>query len=470
MRLPRLPGGHATAGVVALLACALGLESADAAVVGATGPQLEGALHISNAQLGLLAAISTFVGAIGTLPAGALADRLCRVRMLAVAVALWGVAMVVGAAAQDYPWLLFSRTGLGVVVAAAGPVIASLTGDFFAPTERAKIYGYILSGELLGAGLGFFVSGTIAGVLSWRWAFVALAIPAAVLALVIWKRLPEPARGQQSAAGSSDSGQQESVAQRAASARRVPPVETRVLRQDPGALRLRSAVRYVLRIPTNNWLIAASSVGYFFFAGLRTFGVVFVRGHFGLGQSVAVTVLFVAGLGSLAGVLLSGRLADRMVAKGRLTARVVVGAASYFVAAALLLPALVVPSLSVALPLLVVAAASLSAPNPPLDAARLDIIPSRLWGRAEGVRTLVRQIAQAGAPLVFGIVADALGGQGGTVGAHSAVSAASARALQITFLIMLIPLAANGVLLLRARRTYAADMATAVESESASHR
>jgi hypothetical protein len=159
-----------------------------------------------------------------------------------------------------------------------------------------------------------------------------------------------------------------------------------------------------------------------------------------------------------------------MISKGRPTARVLVGAICYFIAAAVLLPALVIPSVGIALPLLAVAAAGLAAPNPPLDAARLDIIPSALWGRAEGVRTLVRQSAQAVAPLMFGIVADALGGSGGALGVRSAVSAASARALEITFLVMLIPLAASGGLLLLARRTYAADMATAVESESASRR
>jgi MFS family permease len=253
-------------------------------------------------------------------------------------------------------------------------------------------------------------------------------------------------------------------------ARNVRPVRSRVLRRDPAGLRLRAAVRYVLRIPTNRWLIAASSVGYFFFAGMRTFGVVFVRGHFGLGQSAAIAVLFVAGLGSLAGVLTSGRLADRLVSRGTPTARVLVGAICYFGAAAVLLPALLVGSVALALPLLAVAAAGLAAPNPPLDAARLDIIPSGLWGRAEGVRTLVRQSAQAVAPLVFGFVADALGATGGALGVRSAISSTSARALDITFLVMLIPLAANGGLLLLARRTYAADMATAVESESASRR
>src|SRR6059058_5778269 len=146
MRLREVVRGAVPARAVALFACVLALETADATAVGATGPQLEGTLHISNTQLGLLAAIATFVGALGTLPAGALADHVCRVRLLAVAVALWGATMLVSAVAQDYAWLLLSRVGLGAVSAAAGPVIASLTGDFFPAAHRARIYGYILSG------------------------------------------------------------------------------------------------------------------------------------------------------------------------------------------------------------------------------------------------------------------------------------------------------------------------------------
>jgi MFS family permease len=158
-RFQRIVGGRPRAIVVVLLACVLALESADLAALGAAAPELRHALGISNTQLGLLAAVSTFVGALATVPAGALADRLRRVDLLAVAVALWGAAMIASAVAQGYGWLLFCRVGLGAVTAAAGPIVASLTGDFFAASERAKIYGFILSGELLGAGAGFVTAG-----------------------------------------------------------------------------------------------------------------------------------------------------------------------------------------------------------------------------------------------------------------------------------------------------------------------
>src|SRR5207247_1119227 len=89
--------------------------------------------------------------------------------------------------------LLVTRMLLGGVTAAAGPLVASLVGDYFAPAERGRIYGYILAGELAGAGFGFAVTGDVA-TLSWRAAFVVLALPAFVLAWFIF-RLPEPARG-----------------------------------------------------------------------------------------------------------------------------------------------------------------------------------------------------------------------------------------------------------------------------------
>src|ERR1039458_1558672 len=50
----------------------------------------------------------------------------------------------------------------------------------------------------------------------------------------------------------------------------------------------------------------------------------------------------------------------------------------------------------------VAGAALVSAAYPSLQAARLGIMPARLWGRAESVRTLGRSLTEAVAPLAFG--------------------------------------------------------------------
>ena len=66
---------------------------------------------------------------------------------------------------------------------------------------------------------------------------------------------------------------------------------------------------------------------------------------------------------------------------------------------------------------------------------------------------MLRALAQAFAPLLFGVVSDYVFG-GGRSG------------LQWTFAVMLVPLAASAALLFRALRTYPGDVASAAASAS----
>jgi sugar phosphate permease len=260
-------------------------------------------------------------------------------------------------------------------------------------------------------------------------------------------------------------------AQEAAAERGFEPDPNLVLDRDPERMSLNEAVRYILRIPTNTLMIISSSLGYFFFAGLSTFALVFMRGHYHVSQATATLVLGLLVLGALIGTLVSGPLSDFLTRQGRFEARVWVPALCYLGAAAVLVPGLLGSNLSSAVWFDVAGAGLISAANPPLDAARLDIMPSGLWGRAESTRTLLRSLAQALAPLLFGAMADLVAGfvpPQAPIGTHphNAVSSATGTGLQVTFLIMLVTLAAAGVFLLRARRTYPTDVATAGASWS----
>jgi MFS family permease len=223
----------------------------------------------------------------------------------------------------------------------------------------------------------------------------------------------------------------------------------------------------VLRVRTNVYIIVASSLGYLFLAGLRTFAVVFARGQFGVGQALATLILGLVGAGSLIGLLTAGRVADRLIERGRIDARIIVAGVSFIVAAALLVPALLSTSLVVAMPLFLLGFAAMSAPNPPLDAAQLDVVPSQLWGRAQGVRSALRNTLEAFGPLLFGVIAGLFipGSGRPEEGAESAIIPAQTHGLLVAFLLMLIPLAAAGVVLLVGRRHYPVDVASAGESE-----
>ena len=195
-------GGAARTRVILVLAGVLGLSSADVATVGASATELRHSLAISNTDLGFLVTVTSLVAAVTTLPFGVLADRVRRTWTLGAMVACWGGAMIWSATAASFSGLLLARLVLGVATAAAGPMIASLIGDYFPGSERGRVYGYILTGDLLGAGFGFAVTGDIAA-LSWRAAFVLLALPAFGLAWAM-VRLPEPARGGRAALPAED--------------------------------------------------------------------------------------------------------------------------------------------------------------------------------------------------------------------------------------------------------------------------
>jgi predicted MFS family arabinose efflux permease len=456
-KLSRAAAGPERLKPIVLLGLVVGLQSADAGTVGALVVPLKQSLHVNNTQVGLLVTVSTGVGALVTLLAGALADRAVRVRLLWRTLLVCSVAMALSAASPSYGWLLACRVALGAGVAVSGPVVASLIGDFFAPGERARVYGLVLAGEGACTAVALMVAGEL-GALSWRLGFWWLAVVGLILAVAVATMLREPLRGGLGARGSDIT-----------SAANPDNRQRRSLRRE---------VRYVLSIPTNVVLVVGSSFGYFFFTGLSTFGVALLCGRFQIGQASATLLIYVLGVGALIGVLSTGRIADWLTTRGHISARVVVGGLAFLVAAMFILPTLLTQSLPLALVFAFLAGIGLGGVNPPLNAVRLDIVHSRLWGTAEAVRTMLVSISTGLAPLVFGVVSTKLGGSTADVSSategHDGVASArgitpsAATALDHTFLIMLVSLViAAALILCVARRTYPRDVATAMADELA---
>lgn len=499
-------GGPARTKVILLLASVLALNSADVATVGASATQLRQALHISNGDIGLLVAATAAVAAVFSIPFGILVDRSHRIAIISVSVAAWGVVMFTSALSANFGELLIIRLILGAMTAVSGPGVASLIGDYFPAGERGKIYGYVLAGELVGAGTGFVITGDLADI-SWRVAFAILAVPTIPLAWALG-HLPEPARGgasqmlpgaeriigrsevklrermaggganspsrdkrgpasksplfddqaggyvfpdheeDQSAASDAAvgaSGGKPTDAQELAAHLGISADQNSVLREDPRRMGVIAMIRYVLGIRTNVFLILSGVCSYFFLAGVETFGLEFVKAQYNVPQLLANLLMLLVGGGAVMGVLVGGRLGDSLVKRGRLGGRLLVAAVAAIVTTVLFIPSFVTHSAFTALPYIIAAGFVLTAQNPPIDAARLDIMPPLLWGRAEGVRSFLRTAAQALAPLAFGALADLIG-------------------LRITFAVMLIPFLASGVILLWALRTYPTDVATAAAS------
>jgi MFS family permease len=493
----RRVGGPARARVITLFAVVLALNGADASTVGAIAPQLESGLHINNTDLGLLSSVSLLVGAVATIPVGLLVDRTKRMPLLALSVGLWSLASLFSAFAGSFSGLLLTRLALGAVAATAGPAISSLTGDYFGAAERGRIWSYILVGEAAGTAFGFIVSGFVASLIGWQAAFFVLAIPGFFLARELWVTVPEPLRGGQThlevgtqdldaaveeAAVRAQSGErldqpdqadstdrQRETAREAARRSGADPNPRLVLHEDPSQMGLVRSLRYIFSIPSNMLMITGLSLGYFYFAGLQTFGLLFVKGHYHASQATAELALALLVVGMVIGTVISGRLTDAMLERGYLGARVWFPGVCYLGAVVLLLLGCLGSKLTPALWFDVGGAALIAAANPPIQAARLDVVPPGLWGRASSALTVVRSLAQAAAPLIFGAVSQLIAGilpEQAPIGTHPhAPSSSISTGLQVSFLIMLVALVAAGVLLLRARTTFTSDVAAAAASQ-----
>jgi predicted MFS family arabinose efflux permease len=469
-----LTGGPARFQIIFVLSSVLGLDAADKATVSAVTGSIKSAFHVGNASIGLLVAIVSFVGAIGTLPAGSLIDRASRKWLLIAAVALWSAAEAVSGFSTSFLFLLGSRVVLGAVVACAFPAVASLTGDFFPARDRARIYGLILAGELIGTGIGFFISGEVSSYINWHVSFWIMAALGLVVIWELWRFLPEPARGGQSwidegqeevrskedvqegkgPEPASASGDQQSAAtakaQETVLRRGVEPRKDLVLHENPVKHSLWWAILYVLRIPTYALLIIATALAYYFFSGVRAFAMIYLTGHYDVSRSTMSALAICFGIGALLGMVAGGHASRWLLNRGWVSARVIVGGIALFVATLCFGVGIWFRALWIGIPALSAGAFFLALALPPIDAARLDIMHPLLWGRAEAGSMAARALLEGGAPLLFGVVSQWLGG--GVPG------------LKWTFLIMLIPLLIASSLAIPARRTYPRDVATAGKS------
>lgn len=153
-------------------------------------------LHLSDAQMGMLGglAFAIFYAGLG-IPVAWLADRSNRVRIIAIALAIWSGFTAAGGLAQNFWQLLGARIGVGIGEAGSSPPSHSIIADLYPPEKRASALSIYSLGVGLGAAFGTIIGGIVATKYGWRVAMYVIGLPGLLLAIVIWFVVPEPKRG-----------------------------------------------------------------------------------------------------------------------------------------------------------------------------------------------------------------------------------------------------------------------------------
>ncbi len=278
--------------VLAALTFVYILNFLDRQLIGILAKPIQDALQITDGQLGLIGGLyfAMFYCFIA-IPVGFFADRTNRVTVLSLACAIWSGATVACGMAANYSQLVVARMVVGFGEAGGVPPSYAIITDTYPPGKRAAALGIFNLGPAIGAAAGVAFGATIAQRFGWRMPFIVVGVIGIVTALLVKLVVTEPERGG-----------------------------TDLVRSTGGheAAQFWPTLGMFFRNPVLMLAALGSGATQFVTYGLGNFAVLFLMRDKGMALSdvgIWYALVLVVGMGG--GMLISGRIIDRMTRTSR---------------------------------------------------------------------------------------------------------------------------------------------------------
>lgn len=282
--------------VLAALCFVYVLNFLDRQLLSILAKPIQDELGVTDGQLGLISGLyfALFYCTLA-LPVGWLADRTNRVRVLAVACALWSAATAACGMATTYPQLVLARIAVGVGEAGGVPPSYAIISDYFPPGQRGAALGLFNLGPPIGQALGVAFGASIAAAYSWRDAFISIGVVGIVTAFLVFVFVREPVRGGLDAAPA------------------APATDEKV----EGASFLATCGMFFGR-PVLALISLASGITQIVTYAILSFATLFLMREKGMTlQEVAIWYALLVGFGAGAGIYFAGWLVDRLAPRNR---------------------------------------------------------------------------------------------------------------------------------------------------------
>ncbi len=204
---PRRPGAVAGATTALVLLTALNFVNyIDRYILPGVQEQVKGEFRITDQQIGSLTLWFMLAYMLASPLTGWLGDHFPRKPMIIAAALFWGSINLLTAFVHSYDSLNLRHAALGVGEASFGIFAPALLSDFYPEDQRNRVLTIFNVAIPVGAALGYLIGGTVGEHFGWRASFVVSAIPALLLAVLIWIFMREPKRGEVSSGAGKGEG------------------------------------------------------------------------------------------------------------------------------------------------------------------------------------------------------------------------------------------------------------------------
>lgn len=149
----------------------------DRQIVSSLANPIKEELKLEDIHIGLLSgyAFATVYAVMG-LYLGILADRINRIKLIAVGLFLWSGMTGLSGMARNFTEMTLARIFVGVGEATLTPAALSMLSEVFPARQRSLAAGVYYLGIPLGVSIGFVITGFLAPYIGWRNSFLSLGV------------------------------------------------------------------------------------------------------------------------------------------------------------------------------------------------------------------------------------------------------------------------------------------------------
>ena len=366
------------------------LHQIDKLLINPMGDMVIEEFGLTDTQWGSVATAALIVGALFYPIWGYLYDRFPRGKLLALASLIWGSTTWLSAIAPTFPLFIASRASTGIDDSSY-PGLYSLIADYFAPKVRGKIFGLLQITMPLGYMAGLVLSMTVAVGMGWRKLFYITGGLGILLSIIIFFFVKDVPRG-------------------------TSEPEMQDIKDVPELQKFHfewSKVKDILKKPSLIFMYLQGFFGVFPWNTIVAFIFIYLGQERGYSDTQVLTTMVPTILMLALGYPLGGMLGDHFFGKNK-KGRVIVSMIGVLLGALMLYITLRVPVENTLLfgVLLGITAVFIPFASPNVTSIVNDITLPEMRSTAMAIQYFIESSGAALAPLLTGIISDALRASG----------------------------------------------------------